>query len=169
MDDKITDKLWIFLLGWTGLIFAVYPMTKDLAENQPETVSAIVKAIIFSSLLILGFFIFFEKYEKKSLNSLQQCQDDNNKIKSEGEAKYNGIRKEFTMFVENAKKNFKKYYIIRFPQLMLLSFAFTLSAGAQKIDINNWIYYLEMGGLSIFLTFLLAIYDCIFYKVLEKP
>ena len=58
MDDKITDKLWIFLLGWAGLIFAVYPMTKDLAENQPETVSAMVKAIIFSFLLVLGFFIF---------------------------------------------------------------------------------------------------------------
>lgn len=77
MDDKITEKLWIFLLGWTGLIFAVYPMTKDYVENEPKTVYAMVLAIIFSFILVLGFFKFFEKYGKKSLNSLQHQNDIN--------------------------------------------------------------------------------------------
>ncbi len=76
-------------------------------------------------------------------------------------------------FVQNIIKKLFKHYIKRFPDLMLLSFAFILSVTvtaasvAEKI-IFNWNYYF----LIFFLTLLIAIYDCVstwFIERLDKP
>lgn len=83
--------------------------------------------------------------------------ENNKKIDSlDKEAKYNAVTNALNAFVEYAKKNnFIKYSIIRFPQLLLLSFAFTLSiVVTQKININiNWIYYLVMFFFINFISF----------------
>ncbi len=66
MDDEGT-KLWEFLVGYAAIIFAVYPMTKDLIDNQTKTTLAMVLAVIFSFVLMFGLFIYFRlKKHKKS-------------------------------------------------------------------------------------------------------
>ncbi len=180
----------VMLIAVVALILSVYNLYQklDLPVNVLMVLSMLFPISALIGIIIMINYNWYKIYiklmnikaaeitenfnfEKKSFNSLQQPQNDinsdidNKKIDSlEKEA-----TKQLTAFVENLKKNFVKYCIIRFPQPMLLIWAFYLSTVVTKKINFDLIYSFWMFVLAFLLTLLLAIYDCIFYKVLEKP
>jgi hypothetical protein len=189
----------VMLIAVVALILSVYNLYQklDLPVNVWMVLSLLfpISALIGTIIMInYNWYKIYTKlmnikaaeitehfnFEKKSFNSLQQRQNDinsdidNKKIdSSEKEATKQltaFVKNSMTAFMEYAKKNnFIKYSIIRFPQPMLLIWAFYLSTVATKKINFDLIYSFWLFVLAFLLTLLLAIYDCIFYKVLEKP
>lgn len=60
----MTDGNWEFLVGFSAMIFAVYPMAKDVINKEPNSIVAIIMSMGFAAILTIGFLFLIKKIKK---------------------------------------------------------------------------------------------------------
>lgn len=64
MIDKEENEWTLFVLAWAALIFAAYPMVKDLVDTQGKTIIVMLLTLFFSFVLMIGAQCAYQKYFK---------------------------------------------------------------------------------------------------------
>ncbi len=62
--DVQEEKYWITILAFAALVFAVYPMVKDLHENLGKSESIMLYTLFFSFVFMLVAQLYYTKYFK---------------------------------------------------------------------------------------------------------
>lgn len=53
----MADDLMEFLFGFAAMIFAGYPMVKDIVNHEPNAVASAVGTILFAAGITIGFLV----------------------------------------------------------------------------------------------------------------
>ncbi|NJD52089.1 MAG: hypothetical protein FIB07_04405 [Candidatus Methanoperedens sp.] len=68
MPDDSEDKYWIWILTFTALIFAIYPMIKDYAEDPAKTIWHMELTLFFAFVLIMVAHLYYKYIKNYQFN-----------------------------------------------------------------------------------------------------
>ncbi len=52
ITEQILEKEWLWIFAFAAMIYAVYPIAKDIVSNGIEALSAIAVTFLFSAFII---------------------------------------------------------------------------------------------------------------------
>ncbi len=61
----MSNDNWEFLVGFSAMIFAGYPMVKDVINKEQNAIFAIIMSMVFAAAVAFGFLLAIKKIKKK--------------------------------------------------------------------------------------------------------